>query len=102
MEAQTQEVEQGSRAAHSAGGTLENIVSVSAQSSELVAQINQAANKQASRTQEMLVTVDTINRVVAEAQVRVRETRSTSEQLASLSSDLNKRLSQFDVATISA
>jgi twitching motility protein PilJ len=97
MEAQTQEVELGTRAAQSAGGTLENIVTVSAQSSELVAQINQAATTQASRTQEMLVTVDAINQVVAEAQVRVRETRSTSEQLAGLSAELNKRLAQFEV-----
>jgi twitching motility protein PilJ len=102
METQTQEVENGARAAQSAGSTLENIVSVSAQSSELVAQINQAASQQATRTREMLVTVDTINKVVAEAQVRVRETRSTSEQLAGLSSELNKRLAQFDVATVSA
>jgi methyl-accepting chemotaxis protein len=101
MEAQTQEVEVGTRAAQSAGGTLENIVSVSAQSSELVAQINQAATTQASRTQEMLVTVDAINQVVAEAQIRVRETRSTSEQLAGLSAELNKRLAQFDVAAAS-
>lgn len=101
MEAQTQEVELGTRAAQSAGGTLENIVSVSAQSSELVAQINQAATTQASRTQEMLVTVDAINQVVAEAQVRVRETRSTSEQLAGLSAELNKRLAQFEVGRTS-
>ena len=98
METQTQEVELGSRSAQSAGSTLENIVSVSAQSSELVAQINQAATTQASRTQEMLVTVDSINRVVAEGQVRVRETRSTSEHLASLSSELNKHLARFDVS----
>jgi methyl-accepting chemotaxis protein len=45
----------------------------------------------------MLVTVDSINQVVAEAQVRVRETRSTSEQLAGLSAELNKRLAQFEV-----
>ena len=98
METQTQEVELGSRSAQSAGSTLENIVSVSAQSSELVAQINQAATTQASRTQEMLVTVDSINRVVAEGQVRVRETRSTSEHLANLSSELNKHLARFDVS----
>ena len=102
MESQTQEVERGSRAAQSAGTTLENIVTVSAQSSELVSQINQAATRQASRTQEMLATVDTINRGVAEAQVHVRETRTTSEQLAGLSSELNKRLAQFDVAVVSA
>lgn len=100
MENQTQEVEAGTRAAQSAGTTLESIVSGSVQSSELVAQINQAATQQASRTKEMLVTVDSINRVVAEAQVHVRETRSTSEQLAGLSSELNKRLSQFEVGTL--
>lgn len=100
METQTQEVEAGTRAAQSAGTTLESIVTGSVQSSELVSQINQAASQQASRTKEMLVTVDNINRVVAEAQVSVRKTSTTSEQLAGLSSELNKRLSQFEVGTV--
>jgi len=34
---------------------------------------------------------------VAEAAVKVRETRSTSEQLLALSAELNKRLAQFEV-----
>lgn len=98
METQTQEVEAGARAAQSAGGTLENIVSVSSESSELVSQINQSASQQAVKTQEMLTTVENINQVVAEAAVKVRETRSTSEQLLALSAELNKRLAQFEVA----
>lgn len=98
METQTQEVEAGSRAAQSAGGTLENIVNVSSESSELVSQINQSASQQASRTKEMLATVETINQVVTEAAAKVRETRSTSEQLLALSAELNKRLAQFEVA----
>jgi methyl-accepting chemotaxis protein len=97
METQTQEVEAGARAAQSAGGTLDNIVAVSTESSGLVAEINQSASQQAARTQEMLATVESINRAVAESAVKVRETRSTSEQLLALSSELNKRLSQFDV-----
>jgi methyl-accepting chemotaxis protein len=47
----------------------------------------------------MLLTVDAINQVVAESAVKVRETRSTSEQLLALSSELNKRLAQFDVGS---
>jgi methyl-accepting chemotaxis protein len=101
METQTQEVEAGARAAQSAGGTLENIVTVSSESSELVAQINQSATQQATRTREMLATVETINQVVAESAARVRETRSTSEQLLTLSSELNKRLAQFEIETVS-
>lgn len=101
MENQTQEVEAGSRTAESAGSTLENIVAASSQSSDLVAQINEAASQQAARTQGMLVTVDNINRVVAEAQVKVRETKSTSEQLSLLSTELNKRLAQFEVTAVS-
>ncbi len=97
METQTQEVEAGARAAQSAGGTLDNIVAVSTESSGLVAEINQSASQQAARTQEMLATVESINRVVAESAVKVRETRSTSEQLLALSSELNKRLAQFEV-----
>ncbi|HEX5218926.1 MAG TPA: methyl-accepting chemotaxis protein [Verrucomicrobiae bacterium] len=97
METQTQEVEAGAKAAQSAGGTLENIVNVSTESSELVSQINQSASQQATRTQEMLATVETINQVVADAAVKVRETRSTSEQLLALSAELNKRLAQFEV-----
>jgi methyl-accepting chemotaxis protein len=96
METQTQEVEAGTRAAQSAGGTLENIVTVSSESSELVSQINQSAGQQAVRTQEMLATVETINQVVAESAAKVRETRSTSEQLLALSAELNKRLAQFE------
>lgn len=96
METQTQEVEAGARAAQTAGGTLENIVTVSTESSELVTQINQSASQQAVRTQEMLATVETINQVVAESAVKVRETRSTSEQLLALSAELNKRLAQFE------
>lgn len=102
METQTQEVEAGARAAQSAGGTLENIVSVSSESSELVSQINQSASQQATRTQEMLATVENISQVVSEAAVKVRETRSTSEQLLALSAELNKRLAQFEVAEDSA
>jgi methyl-accepting chemotaxis protein len=98
METQTQEVEAGARAAQSAGGTLENIVNVSTESSELVSQINQSASQQATKTQEMLATVETINQVVADAAVKVRETRSTSEQLLALSAELNKRLAQFEVS----
>ena len=97
METQTQEVEAGTRAAEAAGSTLENIVKASSQSSDLVAQINQAASQQATRTKEMLVTVENINRGVAAAQVKVRETRTNSEQLATLSVELNKSLAQFDV-----
>ena len=97
METQTQEVEAGAKAAQSAGGTLENIVNVSSESSELVSQINQSATQQATKTQEMLATVETINQVVADAAVKVRETRSTSEQLLALSAELNKRLAQFEV-----
>jgi len=96
METQTQEVEAGARAAQTAGGTLENIVSVSAESSALVTQINQSASSQADRTREMLDTVANINQVVAEASLKVRETRSTSEQLLALSAELNKRLAQFE------
>jgi len=102
METQTQEVEAGARAAESAGGKLENIVTASTQSSGLVDQINQAASQQASRTQEMLQTVESINRVVAQSAVKVRETRSTSEQLATLSSELNKRLAQFEIESVTA
>ena len=40
---------------------------------------------------------DHINRGVAAAQVKVRETRTNSEQLATLSSELNKSLAQFEV-----
>jgi methyl-accepting chemotaxis protein len=97
METQTQEVEAGARAAQSAGGTLDNIVAVNTESSGLVAEINQSASQQAVRTKEMLVTVDSINRVVAESAAKVRETRSTSEQLLALSSELNKRLAHFEV-----
>lgn len=95
METQTQEVEAGSRAAQTAGGTLENIVKVSEESSELVGQINESASSQAARTAEMLETVESISQVVADASVKVRETRSTSEQLLALSAELNKRLAQF-------
>jgi len=91
-------VEAGARAAQSAGGTLENIVTVSSESSELVSQINQSASQQAVRTQEMLATVENINQVVAESAAKVRETRSTSEQLLALSAELNKRLAQFEAA----
>jgi len=98
METQTQEVEAGARAAQSAGGTLENIVTVSSESSDLVSQINQSASQQAVRTQEMLATVENINQVVAESAAKVRETRSTSEQLLALSAELNKRLAQFETA----
>jgi len=99
METQTQEVEAGARAAQSAGGTLENIVTVSSESSELVSQINESASQQAVRTKEMLATVENINQVVAESAAKVRETRSTSEQLLALSAELNKRLAQFETAT---
>ncbi|NOS69828.1 MAG: HAMP domain-containing protein [Verrucomicrobia bacterium] len=96
METQTQEVEAGTKAAQSAGGTLENIVTSNAESSELVSQINQAATKQASRTQEMIQTVNTINQVVTESAEHVRDTRESSLQLMTLSSELNKRLAQFE------
>jgi len=102
METQTQEVEAGTKAAQSAGGTLDNIVTSNAESSELVSQINKAATKQASRTEEMILTVNTINKVVTESAVKVRETRTTSEQLLTLSSELNKRLSQFELEAVAA
>lgn len=102
METQTQEVEVGAKAAQSAGGRLENIVTTNAESSELVLRINQAATKQASRTQEMLVTVDSINKTVTDSAEKVRETRTSSEQLLSLSSELKKRLSQFELETVAA
>jgi hypothetical protein len=35
---------------------------------------------------------------VTESGAKVRETRSTSEQLLTLSAELNKRLAQFEVA----
>ena len=98
MEAQTQEVEIGARAAASAGGTLENIVEASTRSHDLVAAINDAATQQAARAKEMLVTVESINRTAEAAQKRVVTTRSTSEQLSALSTQLDQRLSQFDLA----
>jgi methyl-accepting chemotaxis protein len=102
MESQTQEVEAGAKAAQSAGGTLENIVTVSAESSQLVLQINQAATSQASRAQEMIQNVNTINQVVTESAAHVRDTRTSSEQLLTLSSELNKRLAQFELDAVVA
>lgn len=101
METMTQEVEGSARTAQTTGGKLENIVSASTQSSELVGQINQAASQQATRAGQMLKIVEAINQVSAEAQVKVRETRNTSEQLAKLSTDLDKRLEAFEVAKAS-
>lgn len=101
METMTQEVEGSARTAQTTGGKLENIVTASTQSSELVGQINQAASQQATRAGQMLKIVEAINQVSAEAQVKVRETRNTSEQLAKLSTDLDKRLEAFEVAKAS-
>lgn len=100
METQTQEVEAGAKAAQSAGGTLENIVTMSSESSQLVSQINKAATSQASRAQEMIQNVNTINQVVTESAEHVRDTRTSSEQLMNLSSELNKRLAQFELQVV--
>jgi methyl-accepting chemotaxis protein len=100
MEMQTQEVETGARAAASAGGRLENIVAVSSESAQLVAEINASANQQATRTRAMLQNVDTMSQVLTEASTKVRETRTTSEQLLALSAELNKRLDQFQLQSV--
>jgi twitching motility protein PilJ len=103
METQTQEVEQGAKAAETAGSKLDNIVAVSTESAKLVEEINESASKQAERAREMLATVEAINCVVAESGAKVRETRATSAQLMELTTELNKQLAQFQVgATLSA
>lgn len=100
MESQTQVVETGARSAHTAGSTLQNIVEASNQSSTLVSEINKAASLQARRADEMLTTVEAINSTAVAAQQKVQQTRQTSEQLVSLSAQLDKELAKFIVQSL--
>ncbi|PTX91935.1 hypothetical protein DB346_23550 [Verrucomicrobia bacterium LW23] len=97
MEAQTQEVEAGSGKVEQAGGALEAIVASSTLSSRLVGQISQSATAQATRAEEMLKTVATVQDITRASQAKVLETRKSSEQMASLSQDLTKELAQFNL-----
>ncbi|MEZ0295640.1 MAG: methyl-accepting chemotaxis protein [Candidatus Methylacidiphilales bacterium] len=97
MEAQTQEVEAGSGKVEQAGSALEDIVESSTQSSRLVAQISQSATQQATRVEEMLRTVASVQDITKASQIKVLETRKSSEQMATLSQELTKELAQFNL-----
>jgi methyl-accepting chemotaxis protein len=98
MEAQTQVVEDGARSAESAGGTLNGIVAASHANAEMVVRISQAAKLQAARTGEMLVSVAEIDRLAKDSLTKVSQTRTTASDLSELSGELNRQLSQFQVA----
>ena len=75
METQTQEVELGTKAAQSAGSTLENIVTVSAESSRTGVVDQSSRHQTGDPHREMIQTVNIINKVVTESSEQVRETR---------------------------
>jgi methyl-accepting chemotaxis protein len=97
MDQQNREVDQGARQAATAGKSLVNIVEAGVDSSALADQISQSARAQEERARQVAQAVGDIHRIAQEARERTLEFRVTSDELAGLAGELNKRLENFEV-----
>lgn len=97
MERANIEVENGTRQVSSAGESLGKIVEASVDSSTLANQISQSATQQEQRAQAMLQAIVAINQIAEDTRTRTLDFRETSDLLASLATDLNKQLANFDI-----
>lgn len=102
IEAQTAEVETGTRQVTMTGNSLSKIVKASVDSSALVKEISQAAATQEARSEEILKAMVEINQIAEDAQARTLQFSKLSEQLAQLSEDLDKQLANFDIGASNA
>jgi methyl-accepting chemotaxis protein len=98
MEHANIEVENGTRQVSSAGASLGNIVEASVDSSTLANQISQSATQQEQRAQAMLQAIVAINQIAEDTRNRTLDFRETSDLLATLATELNKQLANFEVA----
>jgi len=99
MERANVEVENGTRQVSSAGDSLSKIVEASVDSSTLANQISQSATQQEQRAQAMLQAIVAINQIAEDTRNRTLDFRETSDLLASLATELNKQLANFEIGT---
>jgi len=97
MERANIEVENGTRQVSSAGASLSNIVESSVDSSTLANQISQSAFQQEQRAQAMLQAIMAINQIAEDTRNRTLDFRETSDLLATLATELNKQLANFEI-----
>lgn len=97
MDQQNREVDQGARQAATAGKSLVHIVEAGVDSSALADQISQSARAQEERARQVAQAVGDIHRIAEDARARTLEFRGTSDRLAALAGELNKRLENFEV-----
>jgi methyl-accepting chemotaxis protein len=95
MEETTREVVSGSRLAVEAGQRLSLIVDVSRQISELVQQISEAAQRQASGSEAVSRNVSGISSVTQQTAEGARQAAASIRKLAALAADLNDSVSRF-------
>jgi methyl-accepting chemotaxis protein len=97
MEQQLSEVAGDVAQVQQAARSLNNIVQASIDSSTLALQISQSVAEQENRTKAILAAVETIRRIAEDTRGKVLQSRQTSDQLSSLSTDLNQQLANFDI-----
>lgn len=98
----TKQVELGSSIIETAGNSLDNILSKVEETSNLVLEINAAADEQSKGVQEIVTSSDNISSLseqnasaTTEISATMEEIRKTVEELSSLSFNLNVKVEEF-------
>jgi len=97
MEQQTAEVESESKVVASTGKELARIRESSAQSADLINEINLAAKQQVRGAAGVVKAMETVSIIAQQAQTGAGQTKRATESLAALSSDLIGSLSKFKI-----
>ena len=97
MEQQTVQVEAESKVVESTGSELVRIRESSAQSAELINEINLAAKQQVRGATGVVKAMETVSTIAQQAQAGAGQTKRATESLAALSSELLTSLGKFKI-----
>jgi methyl-accepting chemotaxis protein len=98
MEQQTALVEEESKTVSAAGEALNRISQASVQSAELINEINLSGKQQVRGAAGVTKAMEVVAQVADQARIGAVQTKQSTEALANLSAELNKRLSKFKIA----
>ena len=91
----TEQVQQGTGYAKTAGSSLEEIVSVVQKVSDMIAQIATSVEQQSAATEEITNNIAAISRVSEESEKKAEFSAATCEEVKALSLELKKAVSKF-------
>jgi methyl-accepting chemotaxis protein len=102
MERQSEQVEQQTQWVGEAGGALERILRVSAQSAELVSEISLAANQQVRGATSLSEAMLSVNEVARQTQISAEQTQRSADALMKVAAELNQNIGVFKIGEFEA